>query len=150
KTKAIMPVSLYGQCADYDEINAIALKHNIPVIEDAAQSFGATYKGNYSCALTAIGCTSSFPSKPLGGYGDSGACFTNDDEIAQKLTEIRIHGQNARYCHSRVGINGRMDTIQAAILIQKMKLFPDELVKRQEVAKRYDDMLSSIVRTPFV
>lgn len=150
KTKAIMPVALYGQCADYDEINAIARKNNIPVIEDAAQSFGATYKGSYSCALTTIGCTSFFPSKPLGGYGDSGACFTNDDDIAQKLLEIRIHGQNARYCHSRVGINGRMDTIQAAVLIEKMKIFPNELIKRQQVAKRYDEMLSSIVKTPFI
>lgn len=150
KTKAIIPVGLYGQCADHDAINAIAENYNITVIEDAAQSFGATYKGKYSCALSTIGCTSFFPSKPLGGYGDSGACFTNDDDIAQKLIEIRIHGQNARYCHSRVGINGRMDTIQAAILIEKMKLFPAEIIMRQQVAKRYDQMLSSIVRTPFI
>ncbi|KTD60234.1 polysaccharide biosynthesis protein [Legionella sainthelensi] len=150
KTKAIMPVGLYGQCADHDEINAIAEKYGIPVIEDAAQSFGATYKGRYSCALSTIGCTSFFPSKPLGGYGDSGACFTNDDELAQKLIEIRIHGQNARYCHNRIGINGRMDTIQAAVLIEKMKLFPDEIIMRQRVAKAYDQMLSPLVRTPFI
>lgn len=150
KTKAIMPVSLYGQCADYDAINAIAARHGIPVIEDAAQSFGATYKGKYSCGLTTVGCTSFFPSKPLGGYGDSGACFTNSDEIAQKLIEIRIHGQNARYCHSRIGINGRMDTIQAAILIEKMKIFPDEIIMRQKVAKRYDELLSPFVKTPFI
>ena len=150
KTKAIIPVGLYGQCAEHDAINAIAAKHGIPVIEDAAQSFGATYKNKYSCALSTIGCTSFFPSKPLGGYGDSGACFTNDDAIAQKLIEIRIHGQNARYCHSRVGINGRMDTIQAAVLIEKMKIFPDEIKMRQQVAKRYDEMLSSLVKTPYI
>lgn len=150
KTKAIMPVGLYGQCSDHDEINAIAEKYGIPVIEDAAQSFGATYKGKYSCALSTIGCTSFFPSKPLGGYGDSGACFTNDDVLAQKLIEIRIHGQNARYCHNRIGINGRMDTIQAAVLIEKMKLFPDEIIMRQRVANAYDQMLSPLVKTPFI
>ncbi|KTC78674.1 DegT/DnrJ/EryC1/StrS family aminotransferase [Legionella cincinnatiensis] len=150
KTKAIMPVGLYGQCADHDKINAIAEKYGIPVIEDAAQSFGATYKGRNSCALSTIGCTSFFPSKPLGGYGDSGACFTNDDALAQKLIEIRIHGQNARYCHNRIGINGRMDTIQAAVLIEKMKLFPDEIIMRQRVAKAYDQMLSPLVKIPFI
>lgn len=150
KTKAIMPVGLYGQCAEHDEINAIADKYGLAVIEDAAQSFGATYKGKQSCALSTIGCTSFFPSKPLGGYGDSGACFTNDDELAKKLLEIRIHGQNARYCHSRIGINGRMDTIQAAILIEKMKIFPNEIKLRQKIAKHYDEMLSSCVKTPFI
>ncbi|KGP64448.1 aminotransferase DegT [Legionella norrlandica] len=150
KTKAIMPVDLYGQCADYDAINAVAEKHGIPVIEDAAQSFGATYKGRYSCSLATIGCTSFFPSKPLGGYGDSGACFTNDDSLAKKLIEIRIHGQNARYCHNRVGINGRMDTIQAAVLLEKLKIFSNEILLRQKVAKRYDQLLSTLVKTPFV
>lgn len=150
KTKAIMPVGLYGQCAEHDAINAIADKYGIAVIEDAAQSFGATYKGKRSCALSTIGCTSFFPSKPLGGYGDSGACFTNNEELAQKLLEVRIHGQNARYCHNRIGINGRMDTIQAAVLIQKMQLFPDEMIMRQKVAGRYDQMLSSIAKTPYV
>ena len=150
KTKAIMTVNLYGQCADYDAINAIAAKYNLPVIEDAAQSFGATYKGKSSCNVATIGCTSFFPSKPLGGYGDSGACFTNDDAIAQKLIEIRIHGQNARYCHSRIGINGRMDTIQAAILLEKLKLFPDELVKRQQLADNYARLLASVIKTPII
>lgn len=150
KTKAIIPVGLYGQCADYDAINKIAEQYGIPVIEDAAQSFGATYKGRSSCSLTTIGCTSFFPSKPLGGYGDSGACFTNDDDLARLLVELRIHGQNARYSHSHVGINGRMDTIQAAILIEKMNIFPDEIVMRQRVAKRYDQMLSECVKTPFI
>ncbi|KTD60514.1 DegT/DnrJ/EryC1/StrS family aminotransferase [Legionella shakespearei] len=150
RTKAIMPVSLYGQCSDHDAIDAIARKYSLPVIEDAAQSFGATYNGKHSCGLSTVGCTSFFPSKPLGGYGDSGACFTDDDELAQKLIEIRIHGQNARYCHSRVGINGRMDTLQAAVLIEKMKLFPAEVVMRRNVAERYDAMLSSIVKTPVI
>lgn len=150
KTKAIMPVSLYGQCADFDAINAIAKKYDIPVIEDAAQSFGATYKGKYSCALSTIGCTSFFPSKPLGGYGDSGACFTNDESLAESLKEIRIHGQNARYCHRRIGINGRMDTIQAAILLEKLKLFPAEITLRQAAANRYHQMLSNHARTPLI
>jgi UDP-2-acetamido-2-deoxy-ribo-hexuluronate aminotransferase len=150
KTKAIMPVSLYGQCADMEMINRIAKKHGLPVIEDAAQSFGATYNGIYSGALSTIGCTSFFPSKPLGGYGDSGACFTDDDVLAEKLIEIRNHGQNVRYCHRRIGINGRMDTIQAAILIEKLKLFPNEMLMRQKVAQRYQELLSDLVRTPIV
>lgn len=151
KTKAIMPVSLYGQCADMTAINAIAKQHGLPVIEDAAQSFGATYNGDYSCGLSTIGCTSFFPSKPLGGYGDSGACFTNDDILAEKLLEIRIHGQNARYSHSSIGINGRMDTIQAAILLEKMKLFPDEIALRQRVAQRYEQLLAGhALKTPTV
>ncbi|KTD11412.1 DegT/DnrJ/EryC1/StrS family aminotransferase [Legionella jamestowniensis] len=150
RTKAIMPVSLYGQCADMHVINAVAKRHGLPVVEDAAQSFGATYHGVYSGALTTIGCTSFFPSKPLGGYGDSGACFTDDDILAERMLEIRIHGQNARYCHRRIGINGRMDTIQAAILLEKMKLFPDEIVMRQRVAERYEQLLSGIVNTPSI
>jgi UDP-2-acetamido-2-deoxy-ribo-hexuluronate aminotransferase len=150
KTKAIMPVSLYGQCADMTKINALAKKHKLAVIEDAAQSFGATHHGHYSCGLSTVGCTSFFPSKPLGGYGDSGACFTDDDQIAQKLIEIRIHGQNARYSHRRIGINGRMDTIQAAILIEKMKLFPNEIKLRHTVAEHYSQLLDGIVRTPII
>ncbi|KTD63968.1 DegT/DnrJ/EryC1/StrS family aminotransferase [Legionella spiritensis] len=148
QTKAIMPVSLYGQTADMLAINDIARKYGLPVIEDAAQSFGATHHENYSCALSTIGCTSFFPSKPLGGYGDSGACFTDDDILAERLVEIRIHGQNARYCHRRIGINGRMDTIQAAILIEKMKLFPEEIALRNKVAQQYSKLLDGIVRTP--
>lgn len=150
KTKAIMPVSLYGQCADMTTINQVAKQFGLPVIEDAAQSFGATYHGAYSCALSTIGCTSFFPSKPLGGYGDSGACFTDDDILAERLIEIRNHGQNTRYCHKRIGINGRMDTIQAAILIEKMKLFPDEIAMRQRVAQRYEQLLADVVKTPSV
>jgi len=148
KTKAIMPVSLYGQCADMLRINAIAEKHGLPVIEDGAQSFGATYHGARSLGLSTIGCTSFFPSKPLGGYGDSGACFTNDKDLAEALIEIRNHGQSKRYQHPRIGINGRMDTLQAAILLEKFKIFPKELVLRQEVAQRYDELLSGLVGTP--
>jgi UDP-2-acetamido-2-deoxy-ribo-hexuluronate aminotransferase len=150
KTRAIMPVSLYGQCADMAAINSIAKRHGLPVIEDAAQSFGATYNGVYSGALSTIGCTSFFPSKPLGGYGDSGACFTDDDILAERLLEARNHGQNTRYCHRRIGINGRMDTMQAAILIEKLKLFPKEIALRQQVARRYEQLLAGIVKTPIV
>jgi UDP-2-acetamido-2-deoxy-ribo-hexuluronate aminotransferase len=127
KTKAIMPVSLYGLCADFDAINAIAEKYQLPVIEDGAQSFGASYKGKKSCGLTTIGCTSFFPSKPLGCYGDGGACFTNDDDLAKKMREIRVHGQDRRYHHPVIGLNGRLDTIQAAILLAKLSVFPQEV-----------------------
>lgn len=151
KTKAIMPVSLYGQCADMDAINAIAEKHDLPVIEDGAQSLGATYKGRQSCALSTIGCTSFFPSKPLGGYGDSGACFTDDDNLAKTMREIRVHGQDRRYHHQRIGINGRMDTLQAAILLVKLDLFPEEIRQRQEVGQRYSDLLTpTAMDTPYI
>ncbi len=141
RTKAIMPVSLYGQCADMDAINAIADKHLLPVIEDAAQSFGATYKGRKSCALSTIGSTSFFPSKPLGGYGDGGALFTNDDSLAKTMREIRVHGQDRRYHHTRIGINGRMDTLQAAIVMAKMERFDWEIEQRQKVGAAYTAML---------
>lgn len=150
KTKAIMPVSLYGQCADFDEINFIAKKYNLPVIEDAAQSFGATYKGRQSCGLTTIGCTSFFPSKPLGCYGDGGACFTNDAGLAARMNEIRTHGQSKRYYHTSLGINGRFDTIQAAILLEKLVIFPEEIQLRAEVAARYQQLLPADVRKPII
>lgn len=150
KTKAIMPVSLYGQCADMNEINTIAKQYGLPVIEDAAQSFGAMYQGKRSCGISTIGCTSFFPSKPLGGYGDSGACFTDDDILAERLKEIRIHGQSGRYIHSRLGINGRMDTIQAAILIEKMAIFEEEIKLRQQIADRYTQYLQDTVLTPII
>lgn len=150
KTKAIIPVSLYGQCADMDEINAIARQYAIPVIEDAAQSFGATYKNQYSGALSDIACTSFFPSKPLGCYGDGGACFTNDDELAQRMNAIRVHGQSMRYHHTCLGINGRMDTMQAAFLLEKLVIFPEELQLRQEVAMRYNELLPQGVKKPFI
>lgn len=144
RTKAIIPVSLYGQCADFDAINAIASRHHIPVIEDAAQSFGASYKGVRSCNLTTMACTSFFPSKPLGCYGDGGAIFTNDDELAQKLRQIARHGQERRYHHIRVGVNSRLDTIQAAILLAKLDIFDDEIQERQEVANGYRSLLSQV------
>jgi len=149
KTKAIIPVSLYGQCADFDAINQIAQKHQLPVIEDAAQSFGATYKGQHSCHLSTIACTSFFPSKPLGCYGDGGACFTNDDELAKAMREIRVHGQDRRYHHPRVGINGRLDTLQAAILLAKLAIFPEEIKKRELVANRYNALLQDKVTVPY-
>ncbi|MEM7046708.1 MAG: DegT/DnrJ/EryC1/StrS family aminotransferase [Pseudomonadota bacterium] len=143
KTKAIILVSLYGQPADMDEINAIARKHgNIPVIEDAAQSFGASYKGKKSCNLSTIGCTSFFPSKPLGCYGDGGAIFTNDDGMAQACKEIRVHGQSQRYVHTRVGVGGRMDTLQCAVVLAKLERFDWEVAQRQKVAQRYSKLIA--------
>ena len=142
RTKAIMPVSLYGQTADMDAINAIASKHgNLPVIEDAAQSFGATYKGRQSCNLSTIGCTSFFPSKPLGCYGDGGAIFTNDDALAQAMREIRVHGQSQRYVHTRVGVGGRMDTLQCAIVLAKLERFEWEVQQRHKIGERYNRLL---------
>ncbi|WP_343718651.1 DegT/DnrJ/EryC1/StrS family aminotransferase [Achromobacter dolens] len=136
-TKAIIPVSLYGQCGDMDEVNAIAERHGIPVIEDAAQSFGATYNGRKSCNLSTIGCTSFFPSKPLGCYGDGGAIFTNDDALAQAFREIRVHGQSARYYHTRVGVGGRMDTLQCAVVLAKLERFDWEVEQRIRIGARY-------------
>jgi UDP-2-acetamido-2-deoxy-ribo-hexuluronate aminotransferase len=147
RTRAIMPVSLYGHCADMAAINAIAAAHGLPVIEDAAQSFGATRDGRRSCALSTIGCTSFFPSKPLGAYGDAGACFTDDDELAKRMREIRVHGQDRRYHHPIIGINGRLDTLQAAILLVKMDLFPEELELRQSVAERYNEGIAPLLGT---
>jgi len=144
KTKAIMPVSLYGQVADMDEINVIAVKHNLPVIEDAAQSFGAEYKGKKSCNLSTIGCTSFFPSKPLGCYGDGGAIFTNDEGIARACREIRVHGQSQRYVHTRVGVGGRMDTIQCAVVLAKLERFDWEVKKRQHIGQRYSELLAAV------
>ena len=152
KTKAIIPVSLYGQCADFDTINAIADKHNLPVIEDAAQSFGATYKGKKSCNLSTIATTSFFPSKPLGCYGDGGAIFTNDDDLALKMRQIAVHGQDKKYHHKYVGVNSRLDTIQAAILLAKMDVFEEEIEMRQDVAARYNDLLrnANITSIPYI
>ncbi len=138
RTKAIVPVSLYGQCADFNAINAIATKYCIPVIEDAAQSLGATYKGRKSCNLSTISCTSFFPSKPLGCYGDGGAIFTNDDGLAKVMRQIARHGQEKRYHHIRVGVNSRLDTLQAAILLPKLAVLDNEIALRQQVAERYN------------
>src|SRR5690554_6011112 len=142
RTKAIIPVSLYGQCADYDAINEIANKYNIPVIEDAAQSFGATYRGRRSCNLSTVACTSFFPSKPLGCYGDGGALFTRDAQLAQRLRQIARHGKDRRYHHARLGMNSRLDTLQAAVLLAKLEIFEDEIELRQKVAAGYDSLLA--------
>lgn len=150
RTRAIMPVSLYGQCADMDVINAIAARHGLPVIEDAAQSFGATYKGRRSCALSTVACTSFYPAKPLGCYGDGGACFTDDDALAARLRRIRDHGQDGRYHHSVLGINGRLDSLQAAVLLAKMSLFPGEVEARARAGARYDSLLGPGVNVPRV
>lgn len=144
KTKAIMPVSLYGQPADIDEINSVAARHgNIPVIEDAAQSFGATYKDKKSCNLSTIGCTSFFPSKPLGCYGDGGAIFTNDEAIAQACREIRVHGQSQRYVHTRIGVGGRMDTLQCAIVLAKLEQFEWEVGQRESIGQQYNQLIDN-------
>jgi UDP-2-acetamido-2-deoxy-ribo-hexuluronate aminotransferase len=146
-------VSLYGQCAEFDEINAIACSHGLPVIEDAAQSFGASYKGRRSCSLSLIGCTSFFPSKPLGCYGEGGACFTNDDALAKLMREIRVHGQDRRYHHPVIGLNGRMDTLQCAVLLGKLPSFPDELRARGEIGARYTTLLQETtdrIVTPYI
>jgi UDP-2-acetamido-2-deoxy-ribo-hexuluronate aminotransferase len=143
RTKAIMPVSLYGQCADFDAINAIAKKHGLPVIEDGAQSFGAAYKGRKSCALSTIGSTSFFPSKPLGCYGDGGALFTDDDQLAKLFREIRVHGQDRRYHHPRLGVNGRLDTLQAAVLLAKMDIFAEEVTARERIGARYSELIDA-------
>ena len=140
-TKAIMPVSLYGQPADMDAINAISKRYgHIAVIEDAAQSFGATYHGERSGNLSEIGCTSFFPSKPLGCYGDGGAIFTKDSSLAQAMREIRVHGQRQRYVHDRVGVGGRMDTLQCAIVLAKLERFEWEVERRLQIGARYNEL----------
>jgi UDP-2-acetamido-2-deoxy-ribo-hexuluronate aminotransferase len=145
RTRAIMPVSLYGQCADMDEINAIAARHGLVVIEDAAQSFGASYKNRKSCNLSTFGCTSFFPSKPLGCYGDGGAIFTSDDALAQACREIRVHGQSMRYVHTRVGVGGRMDTLQCAIVLAKLDRFDWELRTRKLLGDSYGALLRNVL-----
>ena len=141
RTRAILPVSLYGQPADMDSINALAERHGLAVIEDAAQSFGAAYRGRNSCHLSTIGCTSFFPSKPLGCYGDGGALFTDDEALARAMREIRVHGQSRRYVHTRLGVGGRMDTLQCAIVLAKLERFEWELEQRRRAAADYDALL---------
>ncbi|MCV2354546.1 DegT/DnrJ/EryC1/StrS family aminotransferase [Paucibacter sp. B2R-40] len=149
KTRAIMPVSLYGQVCDMDEINAIAARHgNLAVIEDAAQSFGASYKGKKSCALSTFGATSFFPSKPLGCYGDGGALFTDDDALAQTAREIRVHGQSQRYTHTRVGVGGRMDTLQCAVVLAKLERFEWEIARRLALGARYQALMQGLAVQP--
>ena len=152
KTKAILPVSLYGQTANFQAINKIAKKYKIPVIEDAAQSFGASHHGKMSCNLSDIGATSFFPSKPLGCYGDGGACFTNNDDLAEKIRRISLHGQEKRYFHTSIGINGRLDSIQAAILLAKLEFYENEIKTRNKLANFYSQQLKSvgISTTPYI
>ena len=146
RTRALMPVSLFGQPADMDALNAIAQRHGLAVIEDAAQSFGAVYRGRRSCNLSTIGCTSFFPSKPLGCYGDGGALFTSDDALAAAMREIRVHGQSRRYVHTRIGVGGRMDTLQCAVVLAKLDRFEWELAQRARAAATYDASLSGRVQ----
>ncbi len=143
RTRAIMPVSLYGQPCDMAEINAIGARHSLAVIEDAAQSFGALYQSKPSCHLSTIGCTSFFPSKPLGCYGDGGALFTDDDGLAQAAREIRIHGQSRRYHHTRIGLGGRMDTLQCAVVLGKLERFAWEIEQRLAIGRRYDELFDA-------
>jgi UDP-2-acetamido-2-deoxy-ribo-hexuluronate aminotransferase len=147
RTRAIMPVSLYGQPAEMDAINAIANRHGLAVIEDGAQSFGADYHGRKSCHLSTIGCTSFFPSKPLGCYGDGGAIFTDDASLAQAMREIRVHGQSRRYRHTRIGVGGRMDTLQCAVVLAKLAVFDEELAQRRRIAALYDSLFAQQVTT---
>lgn len=145
RTRALMPVSLYGQVADMDAINAIAARHGLPVIEDAAQSFGATYRDRRSCNLSTFGCTSFFPSKPLGCYGDGGAIFTSDATLAQACREIRVHGQSQRYLHTRLGVGGRMDTLQCAVVLGKLDRFGWEIERRLALGEAYRAKLQAAV-----
>ncbi len=150
QTRAIIPVSLYGQPADMDGVNAVAEDYGLPVIEDAAQSFGALFRDNMSCNLSTIGCTSFFPAKPLGCYGDGGAVFTSDQKLAGKIASLRLHGQGERYQHNYLGVGARMDTLQAAVLLAKLPHYPDEIHRRQAAAQRYTKLLHDKVKTPAV
>jgi UDP-2-acetamido-2-deoxy-ribo-hexuluronate aminotransferase len=150
RTKAIIPVALYGQCAEMETINEIAERHGIPVLEDGAQSFGATRNGKACCGMSTVGCSSFFPSKPLGCYGDGGAVFCDDDALATVMRELRAHGQTQRYLHSRIGMNARMDTIQAAVILGKLPHFDTEVSARQRLGKRYSEALADLVVTPVV
>ncbi len=151
KPRGIIAVDLFGQPADYNEINKIAAEFDLFVIEDAAQSFGAEYQGNNACGLADVGTTSFFPAKPLGCYGDGGAIFTDNEEVANLLASIRVHGKGLhKYENARIGINGRLDTMQAAILLAKLEIFDNEIKLRNEVAKRYSELLPRSLKTPVV
>ncbi len=151
RPRAVIPVDLFGLPADYDAIDAVAERHGLAVIEDAAQAFGGIYKGKRACAFGRIACTSFFPAKPLGCYGDGGMCFTNDEELDRILRSIRVHGQGSdKYENVRIGINGRLDTLQAAVLMAKFSIFNDEIEQRQAVAGRYGGLLAGAVKTPEV
>jgi UDP-2-acetamido-2-deoxy-ribo-hexuluronate aminotransferase len=150
RTKAILPVSLFGQMPDYDRINGIAARHRLPVIDDSAQSFGATQRGRKSCSMTTIGSTSFFPAKPLGCYGDGGALFTNDDRLAETMRAIRTHGGLKRHHHPFLGMNGRFDTLQAAVLLAKLPHFPGEVERRGQIGARYSHLLRGTCTVPEV
>lgn len=150
RTRALLPVSLFGQMPDFDRINALAARHGLPVIEDAAQSFGATQRGRRSGGVTTIGSTSFFPAKPLGCYGDGGALFTNDEALAERMRAIRTHGGLERNHHPLLGMNGRFDTLQAAVLLAKLPHFEGELSERQRLAARYNEALDGLCVTPAV
>lgn len=148
RTKAIIPVSIFGQVADMDALNKIATKHDLFLIEDAAQSFGATYKGKKSCNLSTFACTSFFPAKPLGCFGDGGAVFTSNEEYAEKIKSLRLHGQRERYHHQYIGMGGRLDTIQAAVLNVKINHYEKDIRNRQRVAKEYSALLKDVISIP--
>ncbi len=148
RTKVIMPVSLFGQMPDYARINEIAARHGIPVVEDAAQSFGATQRGRRSCGVTLVGSTSFFPAKPLGCYGDGGALFTDNDDLAHKMRAIRTHGGVKRHYHDFLGMNGRFDTIQAAVLLGKLPHFEEEVKLRDRVGRFYNEALKGLCTVP--
>ncbi len=150
RTKAIIPVSIFGLCPDMDAINAIGAKRGIDVIEDGAQSFGATYKGRNSCSISTSAITSFYPAKPLGCLGDGGAFFTDDDELALKVRKLTTHGEMGRYNHAMIGFNGRLDTLQAGALIEKLAIFPEEVLERQRIGARYTQRLGDVVKTPVV
>jgi UDP-2-acetamido-2-deoxy-ribo-hexuluronate aminotransferase len=150
RTKAIMPVSLFGQMPDFTAINAIAATHGIPVLEDAAQSFGASQHGRKSCAVSTVGSTSFFPAKPLGCYGDGGALFTDDDELAGKMKAIRTHGGTKRHHHTLLGMNGRFDTLQAAVILGKLPHFATEVEARSRIGARYSDLLKDVCQIPAI
>ncbi|MCC6544989.1 MAG: DegT/DnrJ/EryC1/StrS family aminotransferase [Nitrospirae bacterium] len=150
KTKGIIPVGLYGQVADMDTIYSIAQNRGLFVIEDGCQSFGATYKGRRSCGLPDVGVTSFFPSKPLGGYGDGGMVFTDNEDIAKKINSLHVHGEEKRYQHKYIGINGRLDAIQAAILLAKFKYLEEEIKLRQQKGAYYTDGLKDVVVAPYI
>jgi len=150
RTKAVMPVSLFGQMPDFFAINTIAAKHGVPVLEDAAQSFGASQHGRKSCAVSTVGSTSFFPAKPLGCYGDGGALFTDDDELAAKMKAIRTHGGVNRHHHTLLGMNGRFDTLQAAVILAKLPHFADEVEARSRIGARYSELLKGVCETPAI
>jgi UDP-2-acetamido-2-deoxy-ribo-hexuluronate aminotransferase len=150
RTRAIMPVSLFGQMPDFQAINSVASAHGLAVLEDGAQSFGATQNGRKSCGVSTVGSTSFFPAKPLGCYGDGGALFTDDNDLAAKMKAIRTHGGVKRHHHTLVGMNGRFDTLQAAVLLAKLPHFGQEVVDRGRIGARYSELLQDVCETPQV